>query len=142
MNSKQIVFVATVVALTALTVPNNLAQAGPKAKVNRVGHSFRQTKANFGGIVSREAKIWKTAPKPGFRNFGDWVSSQRKHKHKRNAPEIPRGDSPVTPTVPTTPVDVAIPTVPTSPSVPTYPTDGTLVPPTTTFPSPYGGMGT
>ncbi|OFZ52961.1 MAG: hypothetical protein A2428_08420 [Bdellovibrionales bacterium RIFOXYC1_FULL_54_43] len=62
---------------------------------------------NFGKIVSNEAKVFRTEPVPGYRNFGQWVSSQRRHQpnRTRNGPtKVPTG-SPVIPTAPVPPIE-------------------------------------
>lgn len=44
--------------------------------------------SRFGAVVSEQAKVFRESPFPGFRNFGEWVSSQRRH------PKRPKGDEP------------------------------------------------
>ncbi|HCM39748.1 MAG TPA: hypothetical protein DIS93_07240, partial [Bdellovibrionales bacterium] len=77
-----------VLAFTTMLVSSHLL-AAPRHKTfgNRNFATAPKPPGNFGGIVSPQAKTWKSAPIPGYRNFGDWVSSQRKHK---KAPAIPK----------------------------------------------------
>ena len=144
MKTKSIVYLASILVMAAVAAPIHVAQARPKVKAKiHQQRSEKQSRANFGGIVSREAKLWKTAPKPGYRNFGAWVSSQRKHKNGPKTRVSPPCDVavptvpfvPTVPSEPSAPIDVAVPTIPTT-------NIGPIMPPISTEPAPDGGMGT
>ena len=124
-------------ALSVTIVPFQLVQAVPHHKIkNGTINSVARHPGNFGGIVSPKAKVWKTNPEPGFRNFGDWVSSQRKHKRIPTAGPVkpPCPKKPMKPKIPKNP-NIPIPTPKPTATTPTIPIPTSTPKPTATAPT-------